>query len=133
MRDLRQTLSPRNNETNAVAVLEARSRLPQATLEQEMAEERSRAAQRELERTRDLVKQRVADARIAGRKPVMRELFEQLEVCVALAEKARAYDDRTEQLGASRLEVPCPEFLPGSSGEENAIAYRKRHFAEWLS
>ena len=132
VRELRQILSVQNNETNAVAILQARAQWSQATLEQQMAEERSRAARRELERVQHIAAQIVADARIPGRKPLIRQLFDQLEVCVALAEKVRVYDDKTQQLGASRPEAPCPELLPGWSSAENAVQYRRRAFKEWL-
>ena len=133
VRELRHTLSTRNNETNAVAILQARGKWSQATLEQEMAEKQSRAARRELERVRDLASQRIADARIPARKPLMGQLFEQLDRCVELAEDLRRYDDETQQLSGSRPEAPCPELLPGWSGGENATTYRKRYFRGWLA
>ena len=136
VRELNGLLSPyvtRNENADAIIVLQARVKWPQAQLDQILAEEKKITTQRELERVRQSAQQRVAQARIPARKPLMRELFAQLEVCAALAEKVKAYDDQTQQLCGSRPETPAPELLTSwSSDGESAVAYRKRHFREWV-
>ena len=90
--------------------------------------------ERELQKVRDAARQRVTQARLAARRPLMRRLFEQLDKAVTIAEELRDYDDRTQALGASSPECPCPELLPGwSSDRENIVTYRKRRFADWLT
>ena len=87
---------------------------------------------RDLNRVMDAARQRIAQARIPGRKSLVRELFERLDPCVKVAEQLSRYDEETERLCASRPEAPFPELLVGWTTGENAVSYRRRHFCDWL-
>ena len=89
-------------------------------------------AERNLHRVMHAARQQIAEARIRGRKPLMRHLFQQLDRCVELAEQLSRYDEETERLCASRPEVPFPELVIGWTTGENAVSYRRRHFRDWL-
>ena len=119
---------------DAVVLAKARAELPDLKRRLALAEAVKIETERRLRRVLKEARERVADARIPGRKPLMQELFRQLDACVTLAEKLNAYDEETCRLCSSRPEAPCPELLKSwSSTGESAIAYRKRYFRDWLT
>ena len=89
--------------------------------------------ERELQNVTDAARQRVTQARLAARRPLLRRLFEQLDKAVPLAEELSAYDQRTQALGGDVPETPFIELLPSWNGYENKVDDQRRRFQEWLS
>src|SRR5918998_5553514 len=104
---LNRVMSHQDQRADIVEVAQAKVLYAAAVDRLDMAEAVKVKLARELARVRDVWRQRIGEARIAARKPLVRELFDQMELCVPLAEQLAAYDAETYRLCG---QTPRPHF-----------------------
>ena len=115
-----------------VALAYAKAEWPEVRRRLAIAEAVKIQKERELQKVMDVARQRVTQARLGARRPLMRRLFEQLDKAVMIAEELSQYDQRTQALGGDVPETPFIELLPSWNGYENKIADQRRRLKEWL-
>src|SRR5918998_268897 len=128
---LNRVMSHQDQRADIVEVAQAKVLYPAAVDRLDMAEAVKVKLARELARVRDVWRQRIGEARIAARKPLLRDLLDRLEACVPLAERLSVYDTETTRLCGQQAETPFPQLLRSWNGTENQVDYQRRHCAEW--
>ena len=117
-----------------VALAYAKAEWPDIRRRLAIAEAVKLQKERELQKVTDAARQRITEARLPGRKPLMCELFRQLDECVRAAEQLSDYDKRTQELGGSAPECPFVELLPEwTSYGQSKVEYCREKFRDWLS
>ena len=133
---LNSLLSPYVHQQRGADVIEvanARLAVPQVQQRLVKAEIARIEAQRTLNRVLEEARQRFTEARIPARRPLMHELFQELDRCVEAAERLAEYDLRTQQLGGSPPETPFPELTKAWNGTESKVSQQRRYLKEWLT